>query len=317
MYRLEDYANMLRDRVRTKAYCDAIDRLVGPESVVLDLGAGTGAFALYAARRGARRIYAVELSPLLDYGRREAERLGLADRIVFHQGRAEDFEVEEKADVLISDLRGALPFLGDAFATLADTRKRLLRPDATVLPTRDRLFVAPVEDAGWYQSQVVNPWLDNPLGIDMPILARAETCTPRRPPARGLAVALPGQCFGEIDYVAGPALPAPAALEWVSEEGCTVHALLLWFEAELLAGIVISAAPGGPAPQVYGRLVLPLAEPLALGAGERLQVQLRVWPLAGDFAYTWCSSRCAADGQVLQALRQHSAHDLFVGVKAA
>ncbi|MCB1630123.1 MAG: class I SAM-dependent methyltransferase [Xanthomonadales bacterium] len=149
MYRFDSYANMIRDEVRVRAYREAIDRCVGPDSVVLDLGAGTGAFALYAASLGARRVYAVETNPLIQFARLQAQALGLADRMSFFQGSSEDFQPPERADVLISDVRGALPFLGNGREIIEDARQRLLTPTATIMPRRDRLLVAPVSHAEW------------------------------------------------------------------------------------------------------------------------------------------------------------------------
>ncbi len=317
MYRFQDYGNMIRDHVRTEAYREAIDRTLRPDSVVLDLGAGTGAFALYAATKGARKVYAIETNPMIEYGRREAQRLGLGDRIEFFHGRSEDFEPNERANLLISDLRGALPFLGEAFATLADAKARLLTPDATLLPQRDTLWVAPVSDAAWYERQVETPWSSNALGLSLPILRRAEGSSPRRPPAAGFSPALPAQCFGCLDYTTGSQSLAPASLSWTADAAQTLHAYLLWFDSELLPGIGMSAAPGARAPWVYGRLVLPLAVPLKLEAGDQLQLRLAVWPVASDFAYTWRSEVRGDDGVRKQSFDQNSAADLFLAAKGS
>ena len=51
---------MALDEVRNRAYAQALRRVITPESVVLDLGAGLGTLGLLAAKLGARRVYLVE-----------------------------------------------------------------------------------------------------------------------------------------------------------------------------------------------------------------------------------------------------------------
>ncbi|MBI4588189.1 MAG: hypothetical protein HY725_05080 [Candidatus Rokubacteria bacterium] len=48
MYSVYDYGRLIADSVRTHAYAQALRRVVKPDSVVLDIGTGTGIFALLA-----------------------------------------------------------------------------------------------------------------------------------------------------------------------------------------------------------------------------------------------------------------------------
>ena len=69
MYDLIGYGSMIADSVRTDAYARALRDLVKPDSVVLDIGTGTGLFALLACRFGARHVFAIEPSNVIALAR--------------------------------------------------------------------------------------------------------------------------------------------------------------------------------------------------------------------------------------------------------
>src|SRR5579864_6216059 len=109
MYNLTDYGAMMFDQPRMQAYVSALERAVRPGSVVLDIGTGTGVFALLACRFGARKVYAIEPNDAIHVARRLAADNGCADRIEFVQDLSTRITLPEKADVIVSDLRGVLP----------------------------------------------------------------------------------------------------------------------------------------------------------------------------------------------------------------
>ena len=75
---------------------------IGPEHTVIDMGAGTGAFASYAAAC-CKTVYAVDVSAaMLDYARRKAENAGRTN-IVFCQAGFLTYEHQAPpADVMVS-----------------------------------------------------------------------------------------------------------------------------------------------------------------------------------------------------------------------
>ncbi len=85
MFKLVDYGRMINDSVRMRAYYEALRRTVRPDSVVVDIGAGTGIFSLLACQLGAQRVYAIDPTPWISVGKEMAAANGFADRIVFMQ----------------------------------------------------------------------------------------------------------------------------------------------------------------------------------------------------------------------------------------
>jgi putative AdoMet-dependent methyltransferase len=75
---------------------------LGPEHTVIDMGAGTGAFALYAAPK-CKHVCAVDVSqPMLDYSRQKAEQLGLQNITFYHGGFLTYEHHAEPADAVVS-----------------------------------------------------------------------------------------------------------------------------------------------------------------------------------------------------------------------
>jgi putative AdoMet-dependent methyltransferase len=110
-------------------FADAIaDRLgLKPDDTVIDLGAGTGAFALHAAAR-CKTIYAVDVSPvMLEYTRQKAQAAGLTN-LLFCKGGFLTYEhAGEPADAVVSS--AALHHLPDLWKWVGLLRVAdMLRP---------------------------------------------------------------------------------------------------------------------------------------------------------------------------------------------
>src|SRR5687767_11640886 len=110
MYSIADYGAMISDDVRMGAFMRALRETVKPGAVVIDIGTGTGIFALLACRLGARRVYALEPDDAIQVAREIAAANGYADRIEFIQAMSTQVTLPERADVIISDLGGVLPW---------------------------------------------------------------------------------------------------------------------------------------------------------------------------------------------------------------
>ena len=287
MYDLIGYGSMISDRVRTDAYAKALEHAIRPESVVLDIGTGTGLFALLACKLGARRVYAVEPDDAIAVARDIARCNGFGDRIVFMQDLSFRIELPEKVDVVVSDIRGVLPLYARSVQAILDARRRLLADGGIVIPRTDRLMAAPVEAPNLYQKHA-SPW-ETPLhGIDMSAAARYAKNTWHNGRARPEQLVAEERCLGELDYATLEDIDLKGAASWQLQRDATLHGFAVWFESDVAPDVTISSGPQS-SELVYGCAFFPLQEPVSVAEGDHLDVELRADQVIDDYVWSWRS----------------------------
>jgi SAM-dependent methyltransferase len=139
-----EHARMLHDDRRTRDYLAAIAQAVRPGDVVLDIGTGSGVLAIAAARAGARRVYAVEGSDIADAAERVFFANGVADTVTLVRGWSREIDLPERADLLVAEIIGNEPLEEEILETTLDARRRLLEPDARLIPHELTLLARPL-----------------------------------------------------------------------------------------------------------------------------------------------------------------------------
>jgi protein arginine N-methyltransferase 1 len=306
MYTLRNFGEMVLDAERTDAYARALRATVRPGCVVLDIGTGTGVFALIAARLGARRVFALEPGEAIHVAREIAAANGLADRIEHIQALSTDVTLPERADVIVSDLRGVLPLFGGHLAAIADARARHLVPEGTLIPQEDTLWLGVVEAPEEHRA-IGTTGIDAAFGLDMGAARRlvANAATRARFEASQL-LTRPHRWLA-LDYRNAVQAPVAARLELPAARAGHAHGLALWFDSRLAEGIGFSNAPGS-GKRIYGHLFLPWPEAVDLHAGDRIDVDLRADRVGGEYLWTWASRVARAGGEPLVAFEQSEFH---------
>jgi len=139
-----EHARMLHDDRRTNDYIAALRDAVRPEDIVLDIGTGSGVLAIAAARAGARHVYAVEASDIADVAERVFAANRMQERVTLIRGWSREIELPEPADVLVAEVIGNEPFEEEILETTLDARRRLLKPDARLIPHTLDLVARPL-----------------------------------------------------------------------------------------------------------------------------------------------------------------------------
>ena len=131
----------------------------------MEIGTGTGILAFFAVQAGAARVYAIEAANIIKLAERIADKNGMNGRITFIQGRSQDMDLPEKADVLISELIGEGAFNEGMLDAIIDARKRFLKPDGKMIPKTVDMYFVPAEADRTYRE--MSFWKGMVEGIDL------------------------------------------------------------------------------------------------------------------------------------------------------
>ena len=284
MYSLHFYGQMLADFPRMDAYAAALRHAVKPDSVVMDLGCGPGVFALLACRLGARRVYAVEPNNVVGFAREAAAANGFADRIEFFEKLSTEITLPEPATVIVSDLRGVLPFFQQHIPSIIDARKRLLARDGVLIPRRDVLWAAVVEAPEQY-AELVSPW-QNQFELDLSAATRFITNTWRKAHIKPEQFLAEPVCWTTIDYHEVESPDARVEIEWRAAQNGTAHGFAVWFDSELIGDTRFSNHPAAPR-MIYGQGFFPFLQPVEVSEGDRIELRLAAKFVQDDYVWRW------------------------------
>jgi len=276
---------MLLDSVRTAAYQSAIEASVRPGDIVLDIGTGTGVLALFAARAGAGKVYAVEPTGIVELARRLAERNGSASRIEFIRARVEEIELPEKVDCIVSEWMGVFALQENMLPSIASARDRLLKPGGKMLPESVWLFLA-LAEAGKLHDRRIGCWQRRPYGLDYSDFAGCQANNVH-------AVAVEPEMLLsdpvevtrlDLQQVRGSRLDVRVVLTAARAGVC--HGLGGWFRAQFPEGIVLDTAPTQPLTH-WNQAFFPTLDPIPLRAGEKAAVRLAAEPEGAVVHFSW------------------------------
>ena len=315
-YTIGDYGDMLADRRRIDPFVAALQREISQQSVVLDIGTGTGYFAFAAVQAGAARVYAVEPDNAIEIAKLCARDIPGSERITWIQGFSTELDLPEKVDIVIGDLHGNMPFHNNNIGSLIDARKRHLKPGGMMIPRRDVLRVVPAQAPREY-ARVEVPWSSNVHGLNL-TAGRAFVANtwwrayPSPVPTEQL-LSTP-VTWGVVDYATVETANLDGDLAWTVERAGTMHGFYVWFDGEVAEGLGYSNAPDLPE-MVYGRVFFPLEQAVDVVVGDRVELRMSTRLVNGEHIYRWNTCIQDANGNARAAFKQSSLHSKPLNLK--
>jgi type I protein arginine methyltransferase len=162
-YEPEIHETMLKDQVRTDAYRDFIynNKHLFHDKVVLDVGCGSGILSMFCARAGARKVFAVDNSSIINKAREIIHANKLDDRIVCLHGKIEDVKLpDEEVDIIVSEWMGYCLLYEGMLDSVIWAREKYLKKNTGILvPSHCTIRLAPVTDPE-YIAETVDFWRD-------------------------------------------------------------------------------------------------------------------------------------------------------------
>lgn len=285
---------MIADRVRVDAYAEALRKTVRKGSVVVEIGTGPGIFAVLACQLGASRVFAIEPAEIIQVAREVAAANGCADKIEFFEQLSHQVALPTPADVMLSDLRGVLPFFERHIPAIVDARRRFLAPGGVMIPRKDMVWAAVVEAPKPY-GEIVDPWDKNALSQSLTPARALAINDGQKVRVSSSQLLTERRLWTTLDYSTIENHDVRGNLEWTIERTGTGHGIVVWFDTDLAEDVSFSNAPGAPE-TIYGSFFFPWTQPVPLEERQNVCVTLEARLVENDYVWRWTTRIELLDG---------------------
>jgi protein-L-isoaspartate O-methyltransferase len=272
-----EHARLLSDRSRNDALIELLRRRA-PGATVLEVGCGTGLLSCVAARLGARRVFAVEPTPMWRTARRLVQANGLDAVVTVLPGAVQDLDPTDvgPVDLAFSELLNADP-LAEGILEAMDAAGRLLAPGGRLAPHRLQVQVGlahvpePHQELSQAVSEVRRLGADHGLDVK-PLTRMLRKASPNRYLAPTVELWSPLVTAIDIPLGVGFTPEDEVVVQVIPDRTGRVTGATIAFHAELDAGLTMHNRPGCPGH--WGHLVCGWTQPIQVTAG--VPVRLRV-----------------------------------------
>jgi len=173
-YYFDSYAHfgiheeMLKDEVRTMTYRNSMynNKHLFKDKIVLDVGCGTGILSMFAKKSGAKHVYGIDMSSIIDHAKEIVKANGFENDITLIKGKVEEVTLPvEKVDIIISEWMGYCLLYESMLDTVIWARDKWLAEGGLLFPDKASLYICAIEDKE-YKDEKIN-WWDSVYGFDM------------------------------------------------------------------------------------------------------------------------------------------------------
>jgi len=243
-YYFDSYAHfgiheeMLKDEVRTLTYRNSMlnNKHLFKDKIVLDVGCGTGILCMFAKKAGAKHVYGIDMSSIIDHAKTIVKDNGMENDITLIKGKVEEVELPvEKVDIIISEWMGYCLLYESMLDTVLYARDKWLKPEGHMFPDKASLFMTAIEDHEYKESKIF--WWDSVYGFDMSAIRNVALSEPLVDVVDAKQVVTDSSMMKEIDLktVKVEDLNFNVPFNIIARRNDYVHAFVVFFTVEFSA----------------------------------------------------------------------------------
>jgi hypothetical protein len=276
------YFPMVRDHARHRLYEDVLRKKIRPNDLVLDIGSGTGLFAMLAARLGAL-VVTCEARPLVaDAVSDIVAKNGFTGRIKVLAKRSTDLEmgvdIDRPADVIVWDNLANNLLAAGALPATEVAINRFSHEGTHIIPARATIRASLGEDTQFALMGELEGFDVTPFNRFAP-----PRFVMSSRPGRVISRSQPTDVFN-FDFRSGGPFPGTTTVAHLVSEGGRVNGIIQWARLELDEATTFENPPPLNPDSAMGALFHAFAATLDTREGEVITIgashdreDLRIW----------------------------------------
>ena len=163
------HISMMNDELRNSTFSDAIKLAVDKDSLVFEIGTGSGLLSMMAIEGGAKKVVTCEsIKTISDNAKKIIHKNGYQKKIDVINKKSTEVKIGEdiphKADLLIAEILSS-EFVGEGvIESMSDANKRLLKKNGRVIPQSGCIKIALLGDTEEIKKST---YIDKSDGFDL------------------------------------------------------------------------------------------------------------------------------------------------------
>ena len=273
---LEEHREYLSDEVRLACFRKAVQEVVQPGDVVVDLGSGTGVLGLYACQAGAARVYSIDRGSIVGLAQQLCRANGFADKVRFLKQSSLQAELPERADVVVADQMGPFGFEAGILEYFYDAQQRFLKRNGKMIPTAIELWAAPVEIPELYAN--VEFWNDRPADFDYAALRTVAVNTGYTATFEPKHLLSEPMKLTSLDLTTSSAAGFKVKSSHTITKSGQLHGIGGWFSAQLSPGVRMTNSPVAGERINRQNAFFPVDQPIEVAVADRVVITMDIMP---------------------------------------